>query len=234
MKKDFRKNLNTVQIYSIVADVRNKGLMMKPLTSKQQEIFDFILDCIKNENYTPTMREIAEQFGFKSVNSVNDHLTAIERKGYVSRRHGASRGIVVSDEFFDGTDSEDEPGIPILGKTAAGAPITAIENVEGRLELSELYGEEHFALRVEGQSMIDAGIWDGDYVIVRQQPRVENGQIAVAVVDGEATVKRINLKGGEVELIPENENYRPILVDLSVSEFYIAGKVVGVHRVIRS
>lgn len=269
---------------------------MKELTEKQQEILDFIVACFREEGYIPTLREIATAFSFRSLNAVNDHLAAIERKGYITRRPGSSRGITLPPELLGGAveqtrvvaldDEEDfaapttrqisredaarttsaqrkkgrlqdvgteeqpfgegptdEPeregsapqqsGIPIIGRAAAGRPITAIENLDGYLNLGALYGREHFALHIRGDSMIDAGIWDGDFVIVREQPRVNNGEIAVAVIEGEATVKRIRIEGARAELIPANELYSPILVDLSTTDFRIAGRVVGVHRVLR-
>jgi len=155
----------------------------------------------------------------------------------------AFRGIVSANEYgalgedFEkrehelfGKDGFEE----IVGRVAAGQPITAIENLDGYLELGTLYaGGSHYALRVQGDSMIDAGIWDGDYAIVREQPSVDNGEIGVAILDGDATVKRIRRTGGYVDLIPANERYQPRRVDLSVTDFRIGGKVVGVHRVLR-
>ena len=204
---------------------------MNDLTAKQAEILAFVTDCFKDEGYIPTLREIAARFGFRSVNSVNDHLAALEKKGYIARRPGSSRGITL----LKGEDSQHEQtrGIPIVGRAAAGRPITAIENLEGYLELDSLYGAEHFALHIHGDSMVNAGIWDGDFVIVREQPRVNNGEIGVAIVEGEATVKRIKINGRTAELIPENEFYRPLYVDMAQKDFRVAGKVVGVHRVIR-
>lgn len=204
---------------------------MRELTEKQQAVFDYLLDCVRDENYVPTMREIASRFGFKSTNGVRDHLVALERKGYILRRDNVSRGIQIAPEFLDGDESA--RGLPIVGRVAAGAPITAIENLEGYLELDTLYDRDrHYALRVRGDSMVDAGIQDGDFCIVREQPNVDEGEIAVAVVEGEATVKRIYRKAGVVELRPENELYRPLFVNLEDTDFRIGGKVVGIHRVL--
>jgi len=184
---------------------------------------------VREENYTPTVREIAAQFAFKSTNAVRDHLAALERKGVISRRAFSSRGIEIAEEFL----TEPMHGLPIVGRISAGAPITAIENLDGYLELETLYERDrHYALRVRGDSMIDAGIWDGDFAIVHEQPRLNNGEIGVAIVEGEATVKRIRQSGNKVELIPENELYQPIKIDLRTTEFRIGGKVVGVHRVL--
>lgn len=204
---------------------------MNDLTAKQAEILAFVTDCLKDEGYIPTLREIAARFGFRSVNSVNDHLAALEKKGYIARRPGSSRGITLL--RGGGEAQEQARGIPIVGRAAAGKPITAIENLEGYLELDSIYGAEHFALHIHGDSMVNAGIWDGDFVIVREQPRVNNGEIGVAIVEGEATVKRIRINGRMAELIPENEFYRPLYVDMAQKDFRVAGKVVGVHRVIR-
>jgi len=200
---------------------------MKPLTDKQQEILDFLVHCVREEYYTPTVREIAERFGIKSTNAVRNHLDALERKGCLSRRAGASRGIELASEYLDAP-----AGLPIIGRVAAGCPITAVENLEGHLAIdSGLHQPERlYALRVHGDSMIDDGIWDGDYVIVREQTTVEDGAIGVAIIDEEATVKRIRRRGNIIQLVPANELYEPIEVDPSAVPFRIGGKVVGVHR----
>ena len=202
---------------------------MDLLTEKQKAVLEFVRQSLQEDGSVPTVREIAAHFGFRSVNAVRDHLAAIERKGYISRRPNLARGIELAPDL-----REAESGLPIVGRVAAGQPITAIENLDGYLELGTLYaGGSHYALRVQGDSMIDAGIWDGDYAIVREQPSVDNGEIGVAILDGDATVKRIRRTGGYVDLIPANERYQPRRVDLSVTDFRIGGKVVGVHRVLR-
>jgi repressor LexA len=202
---------------------------MRPLTEKQKNILDFIIACVNEEHYTPTVREIANQFGIKSPNAVRNHLDAIEKKGHITKKAGASRGIELADEYL-----EKESGIPIIGRVAAGAPITASENMDGYLTIDGLFSSSDrlYALRVNGDSMIDAGIWDGDYAIVKAQEDVEQGEIGVAIVNEEATVKRIKRNGNVVELVPENESYSPIIVDLEYDSFRIGGKVVGIHRVI--
>jgi len=202
---------------------------MKELTTRQKDIFDFILTCMRDENYIPTTREIAHHFGLKSTNTVRDHLSALEKKGYIHRRPNSSRGIEILPEHMPDSTA----GIPVVGRVAAGRPITAIENLDGYLRLDNLYeAANHYALRVRGDSMIDDGIWDGDFAIVRDQPTVENGQIAVAIIEGEATVKRIRRQGSAIDLIPANDLYAPIHVDLETTNFRIGGKVVGVHRVL--
>lgn len=202
---------------------------MKGLTDRQQEIFDFIHQCMNEEQYIPTLREIADRFGYSSPNAVRDHLAALEKKGYILRRQGSARGI----EIAPGHRPAPRTGVPIIGRVAAGSPITAVENLEGYLDLADFYSDRHYALHVRGDSMIDAGIWDGDFAIVREQTDLENGAIGVAIVEGEATVKRIVRKGHLVELIPANDLYRPFQVNLMEMEFRIGGKVVGIHRVLR-
>ncbi len=205
---------------------------MKELTNKQQDVLDFIIHCIKDEYYTPSVREIAERFGFSSTNSVRNHIDALERKGCLSRKGGA-RGLELNDEFMV---TEDAPvGIPLVGRVAAGCPITAAENLDGYVTMENLFSQPDrlYALKVQGDSMIDVGIWDGDYVIIREQQQVENGEIGVAIINEEATVKRIYKKGNRFELVPANELYKPIVVDLETTSFRIGGKVVGVHRVIK-
>ena len=202
---------------------------MRELTEKQQQIFDFILGSLRNEGSIPTVREIGRAFGFSSTNAVNTHLEALVNKGYISRRPGAARNIEIAPDYLT-----PERGVPIVGQVAAGTPIDAIENLEGYLDLDSIYEQgEHFALRINGDSMIEAGFWDGDYAIVRQQPSVESGEIGVAIIDGQATVKRFRwLDGGGLVLVPENEKYQPFSVDPEC-DFRVGGKVVGMHRVIR-
>ncbi len=202
---------------------------MRGLTEKQQQIFDFVLDSYRNDGAIPTVREIMRAFGFSSTNAVNTHLEALSNKGYIARRPGMARNIEIAPDYL-----APERGVPIVGSVAAGTPIDAVENLEGYLDLDAIYERGlHFALRVAGDSMIEAGLWDGDYVVVRQQPRVESGEIGVAIIDGQATVKRFRwLPDGGLELVPENEKYSPFTVDPE-AEFRIGGKVVGMHRVLR-
>jgi repressor LexA len=202
---------------------------MRDLTGRQREIFEFILRSLREEGTIPSVREISRAFGFASTNAVNSHLDALARKGYIGRRPGVVRNIEIAPDYL-----VPERGIPIVGRVAAGVPIDALENLEGYLDLDAAYpSDEHFALRVAGDSMLDAGIWDGDYVVVRRQPRVESGEIGVAVIDGQATVKRFRwLADGDLELLPANDRYQPFLVDRT-AEFLVAGKVVGLHRMLR-
>ena len=202
---------------------------MRDLTARQREIFEFILRTLREEGYIPSIREICLAFGFASTNAANSHLDALIRKGYLGRRAGAARNLEIAPDFLT-----PERGVPIVGRVAAGIPLDALENLEGYLDLDSLYGSDgHFALRVAGDSMIDAGLWDGDYVIVRRQSRVESGEIGVAVIDDRATVKRFRwLPGGGLELIPENPAYQPFLVDPE-ADFRVGGKVVGMHRLLK-
>ena len=201
---------------------------MRDLTKRQKEIFDFILASLREDGVIPSVREICDAFGFSSTNAVVCHLDAIAKKGYISRRPGAARSIEIAPDFL-----APERGVPIVGRVAAGVPIDALENLEGYLDLDSIYERDtHYALRVKGDSMIEAGIWDGDYAIVRHQPRVETGEIGVAVIDGRATVKRFRwLEDGRLMLVPANERYQPFVVD-GEAEFQIGGKVVGMHRIL--
>ena len=205
-----------------------EGNAVRDLTRRQKEILDFVLDSLRNEGFIPSVREIADAFGFASTNAVAAHLDALAKKGYIQRRPGTARNIELAPDFLI-----PERGIPIVGRVAAGLPIDAIENLEGYLDLDAVYARgRHYALRVKGDSMIEAGIWDGDYAIVRHQPRVESGEIGVAVIDGQATVKRFRwLEDGRLMLVPANEQYDPFTVD-GEADFRVGGKVVGMHRVL--
>ena len=167
--------------------------------------------------------EIQEEFGIKSPNGVNNHLKALIRKGYIKRDSSRARALDIIGM---------NRGLPILGNVAAGAPILAEENLAGYFKLQDLYrgSEDVFMLRVKGESMKNAGIFDGDYVIVRMQQTIEPGEIGVAILNDEATVKRIFCDGNIVELVPENDAMKPITVTRADPSFSIGGKVVGVIR----
>lgn len=207
--------------------------MRKALTRRQQEIFDFIAETIRGKGYPPTIREIMDAFGIASTNGVRTTLAALEKKGYIRRRPMLSRGIELTD-FVE----RDVPGttelreIPLIGRVAAGEPILATENVEGTLAVDGSFvpSGEVFALKVSGESMQDAGIMNGDYVLARQQQTANQGDIVVAVIGEEATVKRYYLDDGGIRLMPENETFEPILVDPTQEDFRIAGKIVGLMR----
>lgn len=199
--------------------------MPEGLTPKQQEIFNFLCRHIREHGFPPSYEEIAEQFGFASPNAVTGHLKALERKGFI-RRSEKSRALEITDPSFR------QSGIPIIGTVAAGTPILAIENREGTLAIEEMFGAsgDLFALRVRGESMVGAGINPGDFVVVRPMPVVESGQIGVAFLDGEATVKRIYKEPTGWRLQPENSGMEPIWVSKDDATFWIGGKVVGVVR----
>jgi repressor LexA len=193
--------------------------MGRSLTEQQQKLLAFIIDHIRGKGHPPTIREIGHSFGFRSTGTVRDHLQALERKGYLRTRHGKSRGLLPRQWLR---------GLPILGRVPAGGPLLTEENVEGTLDLSrEFGGEKIFALKVHGDSMVEAGICSGDLVVVRSQEHAETGEIVVASVDGEATVKRLARRGGKLWLQPANPRYDPILVE---GDTRVLGKVIGVIR----
>jgi repressor LexA len=199
--------------------------MSESLTSRQQSIFDFLCRHIRERGFPPSYEEIAEQFGFASPNAVTGHLKALEKKGYI-RRSEKSRALEVVDPSFR------QAGIPIIGVVAAGTPIDAVENREGTLAVEEMFGppDDLFALRVRGESMVRAGINPGDYVVVRETPVIDSGQIGVAFLDGEATIKRIFKEPSGWRLQPENPGMEPMWVSRDDSTFRIGGRVVGVVR----
>ena len=204
------------------------------LTKRQEQIFDFIVSSIDDLGCPPSIPEIQEEFSFKSPNAVQDHFKALERKGYISRRPHKSRGIEVLTHIASKDNgSGDSRKIPIVGDVAAGTPILAQENIEGMLTIDKTLAKTSggvFALRVKGDSMIKAGILDGDCAIVYQQPTAENGEIVVVLIEDEATVKRFYKEKDRIRLQPENDSMQPINVDLKDNSVRIIGKVVGVIR----
>ncbi|MBM3235100.1 transcriptional repressor LexA [Candidatus Poribacteria bacterium] len=199
--------------------------MRKQLTKRQQEILDYIKIYIQTAGYPPTVRDIGRAFKI-SEKGAYDHLRAVERKGYIRRAFKKNRAIEVLD--FIPLHREEIVEVPIVGRIAAGEPLLATQNIEGTLPLSkEMVGEERFfALRVKGTSMIEAGIFNDDYVIVKQQSSAEQGDIVVALLDDEATVKRFYRDNNYIRLQPENPAMNPIIV----KEATILGKVVGLFR----
>ena len=197
--------------------------MSKDLTERQASIFNFIKDFAIDRGYPPTIPEIQQEFGIKSPNGVNNHIKALTRKGFIKRDSSRARALEIK-----GIND----GIPILGNIAAGAPILAEQNIGETFSMKQLYrsSDDVFMLRVKGESMINAGIFDGDLVIVRLQQSVEQGEIGVAFIDNEATVKRIVSDGNIIKLVPENDNMEPITVMQTDPSFRIGGKVIGVIR----
>lgn len=197
------------------------------MNQRTEEILAFIKQHTREHGFPPTIREIGENFGISSTNGVRYHLNNLEKQGRVSRKNRLSRGIYAVE-----TDAEIQ-GIPIVGDVAAGEPILAEERLEGHLPLNDVFGDPNglFALRVRGDSMIEAGILEGDYVLVRSQKTANAGEMVVALVGNEATVKYYRPRGETVELVPANENYSPIVVD-GTEPFEIAGVVRGVVRTV--
>jgi repressor LexA len=197
------------------------------LTDRQRDILKFIVETIRTRGFPPTLREIGAAFGIRSTKGVNDHLDALERKGTIRRHAELSRGI----EVMGQAAPLDVQQIPLLGRIAAGAPLLANENVEHVYSIDRSIGRGgDFMLRVQGDSMVDAHICDGDYIVVRQQDTAQGGDIIAALLDDEATVKRFYREGRFVRLEPENPRMKPIRVDPKESDFRILGRVVAVLR----
>jgi repressor LexA len=212
--------------------------MKKQLTDRQNEILIFIKEYVAENGYPPTLREIGKRFQISSTFGVKRHLDALEKKGYVIVESNASRGICVirdEDDFQDISENiknEFFNKIPIVGRVAAGSPILAMENIEGSVIIDPSFikkAEDAFALRVQGDSMVDAGIFEGDLVIVSPNNKGANGDIIVAMLDDEVTVKSMKLQNGKISLIPKNNNYQPIQIE-EKNNFSVIGKVKGVVR----
>ncbi len=199
---------------------------MRELTPRQKQILEMIQEFIAASGMPPTRAEIAAALGFKSANAAEEHLRALQRKGVLDLLPGASRGIQLKDSL------RDQMGLPLVGRVAAGSPILAEEHIETYYKIDpQLFKPKpHYLLRVQGMSMNNAGILDGDLVAVHRTPEVRSRQIIVARLDDEVTVKRYRQKGTVVTLLPENEEFEPIEIDLKKQELDIEGVVVGVIR----
>ena len=199
---------------------------MRDLTPRQKQILELIQDFIYESGMPPTRAEIARELGFKSPNAAEEHLRALQRKGVLDLVPGTSRGIQLKDSL------RDQMGLPLVGQVAAGSPILAEEHIEAHYRIDpQLFNPKpHYLLRVQGMSMKNAGILDGDLVAVHRTPEVRNRQIIVARLDDEVTVKRYRQTGSVVSLLPENEDFEPIEVDLKEQSLIIEGVVVGVIR----
>ncbi len=197
------------------------------ITPKQQQILEYIKTCILRKGYPPSVREICEAVGLKSTSSVHSHLEALERNGYIRRDPTKPRTIEIMDDCFNLTRRE-LVNVPMIGTVAAGQPILAEENIENYfpIPVELLPNQQTFMLRVKGESMINAGILNGDQIIVKQQEYARNGEIVVALVGDSATVKRFFRERGRYRLQPENDELDPIIVD----EVKILGVVVGLVR----
>src|SRR5210317_561469 len=199
---------------------------MRELTPRQKQILEMIQEFIAETGMPPTRAEIARQLGFKSANAAEEHLRALQRKGVLELLPGASRGIQLKDSL------RDQMGLPLVGRVAAGSPILAEEHIETHYRVDPAFfnPKPHYLLRVQGMSMRNAGILDGDLVAVHRTPEVRSRQIVVARVEDEVTVKRYRQDGSVVWLLPENDDFEPIQVDLNHQAMVIEGVVVGVIR----
>ncbi len=211
-----------------------KIMKKKPLTARQREVFEFIRERIEEDHRPPTLREIGERFQIGSTNGVRSILTALDKKNYITRSPKLSRGIEISEVSQPKKSaSEKTIEIPILGRVAAGVPIEAVENLEGTVIVDREFlmrRQDVFALRVRGDSMIGAGILDGDLIFARKQSTADAGQVVVALLGEETTVKYFFPEIGRVRLEPANSAYRPIVIDDSIPDFSILGRVIGVMR----
>lgn len=197
---------------------------MNALTPRQAQVLDIIKQHIADTGYPPTRADIAQELGFRSPNAAEEHLKALARKGAIEMIPGTSRGIRLPEDT----------GLPIVGRVAAGSPILAAEHIEDRIDMAAgfFHPRADFLLRVRGDSMLEAGILDGDLIAVHKTPEAANGQIVVARVDDEVTVKRFHRgrNRSKVSLLPENADYSPIEVDLREQAFAIEGLFVGLLR----
>lgn len=200
------------------------------ITAKQQEILDYIKETILKKGYPPAVREICEAVQLKSTSSVHSHLETLERNGYIRRDPTKPRTIEILDDTF-GLTRREMVQVPIIGTVAAGQPLLAEEHIEDYFPIPAeiLPNEQTFMLRVKGESMINAGIFDGDQVIVTQTNTARNGEIVVALVEDSATVKRFFKEDGHYRLQPENDTMDPIIVN----EVEILGKVIGLFRLMQ-
>ncbi len=201
---------------------------MEGLTRRQKDVFDYLKRYINDNGYAPCVRDICDALDLKSTSTAHAHLTKLESKGYISRDPAKPRTIMILD---GSTVKERLVPVPVLGRVAAGIPITAVENIDEYLSLpySLLGSEDVFILNVAGDSMVNAGIYDRDKIIAQKQDYAQNGDIVVALIEDEATVKRFFVEDGRVRLQPENDSYEPIYT----KQLDILGKVIGVLRMFR-
>ena len=202
---------------------------MKALTQRQAEVFELVKQHIKNTGMPPTRAEIAKELGFRSPNAAEEHLKALARKGHIEILAGTSRGIRL---LVDADHASNDSGLPLIGQVAAGEPILAQEHIEAHYNVdpSMFTPTADFLLRVRGESMRNIGIMDGDLLAVHKTKNVSKGQVVVARVDDEVTVKRFEQQGSEILLHPENDEMSTIRVDLNFQSFDIEGVAVGIIR----
>jgi repressor LexA len=219
------------------------------LTDRQRQVLSFISESIRHRGYPPTLREIGEKMGIRSTNGVNDHLKALEKKGYLAREDLKSRALRPLNKGSAGgkggvmpvpsSIGDDLVEVPLLGRVAAGAPLLAVENVEDTVKVDRFFlgqgsVKEVFALRVKGDSMIDDGIHDGDFIFVKKSLAADKGDIVVALIEDEATVKRYYPEGDVIRFQPANRDMQPIMVrKRDFKSVNLIGIVVGVYRKIR-
>ena len=198
------------------------------ITKKQTEILEYINSQILNKGYPPSVRDICTAVNLKSTSPVHAHLETLEKNGYIRRDPTKPRAIEIIDDNFNLTRRE-VVNVPLIGQVAAGQPLLAVENITGYFPIPAEFipKEEVFMLNVKGESMVNAGIYDGDQIIVKQQSTASNGEIVVALVDDSATVKRFYKENGHIRLQPENDFMEPIIVD----SCEIIGKVIGLIRI---
>jgi repressor LexA len=204
----------------------------KKLTNRQKQVLKFISEFIENNKFPPTRSELAAHFGFRSPNAAESHLRALESKSVIGIERGAARGITLLPLAADELPAAANLPLPLIGRVAAGSPILAQQNIEDeyRVDPALFPQKPHYLLRVQGMSMRDVGIFDGDLLAVHRTPEARNGQIVVARVDDEVTVKRFRQSGPRVQLLPENADFQPIEIDLRHQDLVIEGLGVGVIR----
>ncbi len=207
-----------------------EGMATGKISKKQQEILNYIKEEILSRGYPPSVREICEAVNLKSTSSVHAHLESLEKNGYIRKDPTKPRAIEVMDDDFNLTRRE-VVNVPLIGTVAAGQPVLAQQNIENYIPVPAEYmpNQQSFMLRVKGESMINAGILNGDSVLVKEQPTAENGDIVVAMIDDGATVKRYFRESGHIRLQPENDTMDPIIVENCT----ILGKVFGVFRIFK-
>ena len=202
--------------------------MAKDLTKRQREILDFVIECVRDRGMPPTIAEIGEEFGIASTNGVNDHLVALEKKGFIERSSKA-RGIIITDKAAIGLYQSDVGVLPLLGQVAAGTPILAEENIEGHVPVDSAMAQRAaYCLRVRGDSMVEDGILDGDIIIVDQGKKAYPGDVVVALVEDEATVKHFYPEGATIELRPANSTMETMR--FPAQDVSLQGVVVALQR----
>ena len=199
--------------------------MAKELTGRQREVFDFVCEAIRQEGRPPTVREIAERFGFASPKAASDHLTALERKGYLSRPHRKARNIEVAERL-------DPRGIPVIHKIDPDTPVLTLANVDKSLNVTTLFevDQKTIAVQVRDDNMREAGIKPGDYVVVEARTNIEEGAIGAVQLEGELLVRRVSYEVNSIRLVAENGSGQEMLVDRSSDDFQLVGPVKGIVR----